>query len=101
MHQVTTGPNYSLQALAILIPDPAKRHNYEMNDYKAWIDGFPSIKFRNTNFVGPTTIANNSFANTDFPLFRLGRRLSDVCRMCSSEVQEEVFQQAVGLCECY
>ena len=50
-------------------PDPAKRHNYEMNDYKAWIDGFPSTKFRNTNFVGPTTLA--SFANTDFPLFRL------------------------------
>ena len=50
-------------------PDPAKRHNYEMNDYKAWIDGFPATKFRNTNFVGPTVI--NSFANTDFPLFRL------------------------------
>ncbi|NHM06754.1 RagB/SusD family nutrient uptake outer membrane protein [Flavobacterium sp. CYK-4] len=49
--------------------DPAKRHNYEMNDYKAWIDGFPSTKFRNTNFIGTTTIA--SFANTDFPLFRL------------------------------
>jgi hypothetical protein len=49
--------------------DPAKRHNYEMNDYKAWIDGFPSIKFTNVNFEGPTTIA--SFANTDFPLFRL------------------------------
>jgi len=49
--------------------DPAKRHNYEMNDYKAWIDGFPSTKFRNTNFEGPTVIA--SFANTDFPLFRL------------------------------
>jgi starch-binding outer membrane protein, SusD/RagB family len=49
--------------------DPAKRHNYEMNDYKQWIDGFPSTKFRNTNFIGSTTVAK--FANTDFPLFRL------------------------------
>jgi len=50
-------------------PDPTKRHNYEMNDYKLWIDGFPSIKFRNTYFAGPTTIS--LFTSTDFPLFRL------------------------------
>jgi starch-binding outer membrane protein, SusD/RagB family len=49
--------------------DPTKRHNFEMNDYKSWIDGFPCTKFRNTNFVGTTTIS--PFANTDFPLFRL------------------------------
>lgn len=47
----------------------ANRHNYEMNDYKTWTDGFPTTKFRNTNFVGTTTIA--PFANTDFPLYRL------------------------------
>ena len=50
--------------------DVTKRHNYEMTDYKKWIDGFPSIKFVNTNFIGepgsPTT-----FAGTDFPMFRL------------------------------
>lgn len=49
--------------------DPDKRHSYEMNDYKKWTDGFPSTKFRNTNFIGSTIIA--PFANTDFPLFRL------------------------------
>ena len=49
--------------------DPTKRHSYEMNDYKKWTDGFPSTKFRNTNFQGSTVIA--PFANTDFPLFRL------------------------------
>lgn len=44
-------------------------HSYEMTDYKKWTDGYPSIKFRNSNFTG-TTIAS-SFSNTDFPLFRL------------------------------
>ena len=43
-------------------------HNYEMTDFNNWYDGFPSIKFRNTNFAGTTT--TTLFANTDFPLFR-------------------------------
>ena len=43
-------------------------HNYEMTDFNNWYDGFPSIKFRNTNFSGTTT--TTTFANTDFPLFR-------------------------------
>lgn len=50
--------------------DPLKRHNYEMNDYKKWIDGFPSIKFVNTNFLGDPG-SPVLFAGTDFPLFRL------------------------------
>lgn len=44
-------------------------HNYEMTDYKEWTDGYPSIKFRNTNFSG--TSVPSSFSSTDFPLFRL------------------------------
>ncbi|KAF2514829.1 RagB/SusD family nutrient uptake outer membrane protein [Flavobacterium salilacus subsp. salilacus] len=44
-------------------------HNYEMEDYKAWADGYPSTKFRNSSYSG-TTIAT-SFSPTDFPLYRL------------------------------
>lgn len=44
-------------------------HNYEMNDYREWTDGYPSIKFRNTNFSGSSI--STSFSSTDFPLFRL------------------------------
>lgn len=44
-------------------------HSYEMNDYKLWTDGYPSVKFRNKNFVGTSNAT--SFSNTDFPLFRL------------------------------
>lgn len=44
-------------------------HSYEMNDYKIWTDGFPSIKFRNSNFAGGG--ASTEFSGTDFPLFRL------------------------------
>lgn len=44
-------------------------HSYEMTNYKIWTDGYPSIKFRNTNFNG-SSIAT-SFSPTDFPLFRL------------------------------
>lgn len=44
-------------------------HNYEMNDYKVWKDGYPCTKFRNSNAVG-TSIATD-FSGTDFPLFRL------------------------------
>ncbi len=43
-------------------------HNWEMNNYKEWKDGFPSVKFWNLNSDGsgiPTT-----FSSTDFPLFR-------------------------------
>lgn len=45
-------------------------HSYEMTDYKTWTDGYPSIKFRNTNYYtasGPSTV----FSGTDFPLYRL------------------------------
>lgn len=44
-------------------------HNYEMNDYKKWTDGYPVIKFRNSNF-NSASIATE-FSGTDFPLFRL------------------------------
>jgi hypothetical protein len=44
-------------------------HSYEMNDYRTWKDGYPSVKFRNSNSVG-ASIATN-FSGTDFPLFRL------------------------------
>jgi hypothetical protein len=44
-------------------------HSYEMTDYKEWTDGYPSIKFRNTNFSGSSL--PSSFSSTDFPLFRL------------------------------
>lgn len=50
--------------------DVTKRHNYEMIDYKKWVDGFPSIKFVNTNFVGEPG-SPVLFAGTDFPMFRL------------------------------
>jgi hypothetical protein len=49
--------------------DLAKRHSYEMTNYKTWTDGYPSIKFTNANFIG--TVSPNSFAGTDFPLYRL------------------------------
>lgn len=44
-------------------------HNFEMNDYKEWTDGYPSIKFsnKNTDESGGVT----AFSSTDFPLFRL------------------------------
>lgn len=44
-------------------------HNYEMVNYKTWKDGYPSIKFRNTNFSGTSNATN--FSSTDFPFFRL------------------------------
>ncbi len=44
-------------------------HNFEMTDYKEWTDGYPSIKFRNSNYSGSTVITR--FSSTDFPLFRL------------------------------
>jgi starch-binding outer membrane protein, SusD/RagB family len=44
-------------------------HTYEMTDYKQWTDGYPSIKFRNSNFAGTST--PTGFSGTDFPLFRL------------------------------
>ncbi|WP_264548396.1 RagB/SusD family nutrient uptake outer membrane protein [Flavobacterium sp. N2820] len=44
-------------------------HTYEMTDYKEWTNGYPSIKFRNSNFIGATT--PTGFSGTDFPLFRL------------------------------
>jgi hypothetical protein len=64
----------SASALAASTDDRAKLfwtngHNYEMNDYKTWTDGYPSVKFRNSNFVGSSI--NTDFSGTDFPLFRL------------------------------
>lgn len=44
-------------------------HSYEMNDYKSWKDGYPSVKFRNSNAVGSSI--DTDFSGTDFPLFRL------------------------------
>lgn len=44
-------------------------HTYEMTDYKEWTNGYPSIKFRNSNYFSSST--PTSFSGTDFPLFRL------------------------------
>ncbi|WP_299225712.1 RagB/SusD family nutrient uptake outer membrane protein [uncultured Psychroserpens sp.] len=44
-------------------------HNFEMEDYTQWTDGYPSTKFRNTNVNG--TSVSTDFSGTDFPLFRL------------------------------
>lgn len=44
-------------------------HTYEMGDYKTWTNGYPTTKFRNSNFSGSTT--PTGFSSTDFPLFRL------------------------------
>ncbi|MDR2235178.1 MAG: RagB/SusD family nutrient uptake outer membrane protein [Chryseobacterium sp.] len=44
-------------------------HHYEMNDYKEWTDGYPSIKFTNKNSDGTGNVT--PFSSTDFPLFRL------------------------------
>lgn len=45
------------------------KHNYEMNNYKTWTDGFPSIKFRNLSYSGSSV--STAFSSTDFPLYRL------------------------------
>lgn len=44
-------------------------HNYEMNDYKTWEDGYPTFKFQNrySDSSGGVTV----FSDTDIPLFRL------------------------------
>jgi starch-binding outer membrane protein, SusD/RagB family len=44
-------------------------HTYEMTDYKTWVNGYPSIKFRNLNSTQTNT--PTKFSGTDFPLFRL------------------------------
>ena len=44
-------------------------HTYEMNDYKTWTNGYPSIKFRNSNYN--STSGTTDFSGTDFPLYRL------------------------------
>lgn len=44
-------------------------HNWEMTDYKTWTDGFPAVKFRNSNFA--TSSVATDFSGADFPLFRL------------------------------
>lgn len=44
-------------------------HQYEMDDYREWTNGYPTTKFRNTyyNDVAPEM----GFSDIDFPLFRL------------------------------
>ncbi|PWW27535.1 RagB/SusD family nutrient uptake outer membrane protein [Chryseobacterium sp. AG844] len=44
-------------------------HQWEMDDYKTWNNGFPSDKFWNKNSDG--TGGATAFSSTDFPLFRL------------------------------
>ncbi|WP_299097371.1 RagB/SusD family nutrient uptake outer membrane protein [Winogradskyella sp.] len=44
-------------------------HNYEMNDYREWTDGFPVTKFRNTASDGSGGAVD--FSATDFPFYRL------------------------------
>lgn len=44
-------------------------HNFVMTDYREWTDGYPSTKFRNTNFTGASTVTY--YSSTDFPLYRL------------------------------
>lgn len=44
-------------------------HTFEMTDYKQWTNGYPSTKFRNSNFGVSSTPTD--FSGTDFPLFRL------------------------------
>ena len=44
-------------------------HSFEMTDYKIWTNGYPSIKFRNTNLNGSGGATD--FSGTDFPLYRL------------------------------
>ncbi|MEM6719254.1 MAG: RagB/SusD family nutrient uptake outer membrane protein [Bacteroidota bacterium] len=45
-------------------------HTFEMEDYREWTNGFPSTKFRNSNFN--ETSVSTDFSGTDFPLYRLG-----------------------------
>ncbi len=47
----------------------SRGHNFEMNDYKQWSDGYPTTKFRNTYAEGTAPVMN--FSDTDFPMFRL------------------------------
>lgn len=51
--------------------NPVKRHSFEMNDFKKWTDGYPSIKFTNSNFINPSATIITEFSGTDFPLYRL------------------------------
>ena len=44
-------------------------HQYEMTDYREWTNGYPSVKFRNSNYFSAST--PTVFSGTDFPLFRL------------------------------
>ncbi len=44
-------------------------HQYEMTDYKNWTNGYPSIKFRNLNTSGTSSVSE--YSSADFPVFRL------------------------------
>jgi hypothetical protein len=43
-------------------------HTWEMNDYKEWTHGYPSVKYTNLSSTGAGT--PSVFVSTDFPLFR-------------------------------
>lgn len=46
-------------------------HEFDMTDYKTYRDGFPSLKFRNSNFHDPSSSTVTQFTSTDFPMYRL------------------------------
>lgn len=44
-------------------------HQFEMEDYRQWSDGYPTTKFRNTYAQGDAPVMN--FSDVDIPFFRL------------------------------
>lgn len=44
-------------------------HNFEMENYRTWTDGYPTTKFKNTFANGEEVLTE--FSDTDFPMFRL------------------------------
>lgn len=66
----------SKESLALSSDDRSKLfftegHEFEMSDYRTYTDGFPSVKYRNTNFYNSSSSTITKFTNTDFPMFRL------------------------------
>ena len=49
--------------------EPSDLHDFEMEDYREWTDGYPAIKFRNTRSDGDGNPV--AFSGTDFPFYRL------------------------------
>ncbi len=66
---LVSSPDDRAKLFFISDPDVGVGHNYEMTDYKIWKDGYPSIKFRNSNYASPSVATK--FSGTDFPLYRL------------------------------